>query len=126
MDFSLSTEWILFVVILIALLVIILTIAWSVRSSKTNTKKMELEIEREKLEILKKDMAAKLHPFTKISAEQLAALKTLEIENETLEVDNYAKEKMVESRLRKLENLVKGAKLDQMLRRIDGEEKKVK
>ncbi|GAB6285624.1 MAG: hypothetical protein STSR0009_18250 [Methanoregula sp.] len=126
MDFSLSTEWILFVVILIALLVIIITIAWSVRSSKTNTKKMELEIEREKLEILKRDMAAKLHPFTKISAEQLAALKTLEIENETLEVDNYAKEKMVESRLRKLENLVKGAKLDQMLRRIDGEEKKVK
>ncbi|MDD3136402.1 MAG: hypothetical protein PHF57_13145 [Methanoregula sp.] len=126
MDFSLSTEWILFVVILIALLVIIITIAWSVRSSKTTTKKMELEIEREKLEILKRDMAAKLHPFTKISAEQLAALKTLEIENETLEVDNYAKEKMVESRLRKLENLVKGAKLDQMLRRIDGEEKKVK
>ncbi|MFA5416641.1 MAG: hypothetical protein WC295_14215, partial [Methanoregula sp.] len=114
MDFSLSTEWILFVVILIALLVIIITIAWSVRSSKTTTKKMELEIEREKLEILKRDMAAKLHPFTKISAEQLAALKTLEIENETLEVDNYAKEKMVESRLRKLENLVKGAKLDQM------------
>jgi hypothetical protein len=40
-------------------------------------------------------------------------------------VNNYAKEKMVETRLRKLENLVKGAKLDLMLKRVDDEEKKV-
>jgi hypothetical protein len=119
-------EWLIFVIILVALLVIVLVIAWAVRHAKTGTRTMELENEREKLAILKKDMAAKIHPFTKISAEQLATLRTLEVENETLEVNNYAKEKMVETRLRKLENMVKGAKLDQMLVRIDDEEKKVK
>jgi len=125
MDLTLANEWVIFFIIFIALLVIVLAIAWEIRRSRAGTRKMELEIEREKLEILKKDMAAKVHPFTKLSADQLEALRTLELENEALEVNNYAKERLVESRIRKLENLVKGAKLDQMLRRIDNEEKKV-
>jgi len=125
MDLTLGNEWVLFLIIFIVLLVIFLVVAWEFRRSKTGTRKMELENEREKLEILKKDMAAKIHPFTKLSVEQLTSLRTLESENESLEVNNYAKEKLVETRLRKLENLVKGAKLDRMLKRIDDEEKKL-
>jgi hypothetical protein len=125
MDLSLTNEWILFLVIFVALLVIVIAVAWEYRKAKNGTRKMELEIEREKLDILKKDMAAKIHPFTKLSAEQLTALRTLESENEALEVNNYAKERLVESRIRKLENLVKGFKLDRMLKRIEDEEKKV-
>lgn len=125
MDFSLSFEWAMFLIILIALLVIVFALAWAHHRSKNLTRRKELEIEQEKLDILKKDMAAKVHPFTKLSAEQLDALRTLESENEALEVNNYAKERMVESRIRMLENLVKGAKLDQMLKRITEEEKKV-
>jgi hypothetical protein len=50
----------------------------------------------------------------------------LEDENELIELNNYHKEKIVESRLRKLENLVREGKLMRMILKLDLEEKKVK
>ena len=75
-------------------------------------RKMEIEVEKQKLDLLAKDAdtQAKPHPFTRLSADQVQSIRTLEDENELLELNNYHKEKIVESRLRKLENLVTGRK----------------
>ncbi|MDD1702997.1 MAG: hypothetical protein LUQ31_08475 [Methanoregula sp.] len=121
-----STEWFYFVILCLLVLVVVLLIVWMVRNYSSGTRRLELQIEQEKLEILKRDMAAKAHPFTRLSDAQVSSLRTLESENVSLETNNYAKELELEERVRKLENLVKGAKLDTMLRRIEGEERKVK
>ena len=62
----------------------------------------------------------------KLSTDQIQSIRTLEDENEILELNNYHKEKVVEARLRKLENLVREAKLERMILKLDLEEKKVK
>ncbi len=121
-----STEWFYFVLLCILVLVIILLIVWMARNFSSGTKKLELQIEQEKLEILKRDMAAKAHPFTRLSDDQIGSLRTLENENVALETNNYAKELELEERIRRLENLVKGAKLDRMIRQTENQEKKVR
>lgn len=50
----------------------------------------------------------------------------MEDENITLETNIFAREKLVEKRLDRLENYVKVRKLDNMIGKIQTEEKKVK
>jgi hypothetical protein len=50
----------------------------------------------------------------------------VEDENITLETNIFAREKLVEKRLDRLENYVKVRKLDNMIGKIQTEEKKVK
>lgn len=92
---------------------------------KTNSRRLELELERDKLSILKQDTATSVQPSLRLSSEQLSALKEIEDSNIALETDIFMKQKTIDGRLQRLENYVKREKLDLMLDRIDAEEKKI-
>jgi hypothetical protein len=128
MDLSTLPDWFVIAIILLVALLLILIVFWAIRRSHGNVRKMEIEVEKQKLDLLAKDLdtRAKEHPFTKLSTDQIQSIRTLEDENELLELNNYHKEKIVEARLRKLENLVREAKLERMILKLDLEEKKVK
>ncbi len=128
MDLTAPPDWFVIAIVLLIALLLILIVVWAIRRGHGNVRKMEIEVEKQKLDLLAKDLdtRAKEHPFTKLSTEQIQSIRTLEDENETLELNNYHKEKIVEARLRKLENLVREAKLERMILKLDLEEKKVK
>jgi hypothetical protein len=117
-------------VIIIALAVIGVFIVYlmirEVRLMKTSNRQIEIELEKDKLKLLQQHADAKNFPFTRLSPEQTAEIRTVEDENRTLETGIFAKEKLVETRLTRLENYVKTRKLDNMMGKISEEEKKVK
>jgi hypothetical protein len=128
MDLSAPPDWFIIAIILLIALLLVLIIVWAIRRGQGNVRKMEIEVEKQKLDLLAKDLntQAKEHPFTKLSMDQIQSIRTLEDENDLIELNNYHKEKIVEARLRKLENLVREAKLERMILKLDLEEKKVK
>jgi len=91
-----------------------------------NTSKHNIALEQDKLKILQMDAATKALPFTRLSPEQTSEIREVEDENFALETNIFAREKLVEKRLDRLENYVKAKKLDNMLGKIQIEEKKVK
>jgi hypothetical protein len=91
-----------------------------------NTSKHNIALEQDKLKILQMDAATKALPFTRLSPEQTSEIRDVEDENFTLETNIFAREKLIEKRLDRLENYVKAKKLDNMLGKIQTEEKKVK
>ncbi|WML67503.1 MAG: hypothetical protein METHP_01036 [Methanoregula sp. SKADARSKE-2] len=118
------------VVIIIALAIlgvfILFLMIRELRLMKTGSRKEEIELEREKLKILQQHATASGYHFTRMSPEQIAGIKCVEDNNATLETTIFSKERLVETRLKRLENYVKIAKLDNMMGKIDQEEKKVK
>ena len=88
--------------------------------------KHNIQLEQDKLKIIQMDAATKAYPFTRLSPEQTAEIRNVEDENITLETNIFAREKLVEKRLDRLENYVKVRKLDNMIGKIQTEEKKVK
>lgn len=96
------------------------------RLMKTVNRKIELELEKDKLKLLQEHAESKKFPFTRLSPEQTAEIRTVEDENAGLETGIFAKEKLIETRLTRLENYVKTRKLDNMMGKISEEEKKVK
>ena len=108
-------------------ILIILIIYLIVRELRImNTSKHNVALEQDKLKILQMDAATKAYPFTRLSPEQTAEIRDVEDENITLETNIFAREKLIEKRLDRLENYVKAKKLDNMLGKIETEEKKVK
>lgn len=91
-----------------------------------NTAKHSTQLEQDKLKIIQMDAATKSYPFTRLSPEQTTEIRDVEDENITLETNIFAREKLVEKRLDRLENYVKVRKLDNMIGKIQIEEKKVK
>lgn len=128
MDWYAPPDWFIIAMLLLFALLLILVVVFAIRRSHGNVRKMEIEVEKQKLDLLAKDLDTrpKEHPFTKLSTDQIQSIRTLEDENELIELNNYHKEKIVEARLRKLENLVLEAKLERMILKLDLEEKKVK
>jgi hypothetical protein len=128
MDLYAPPDWFIIVMFLLFAVLLILIVVFAIRRSHGNVRKMEIEVEKQKLDLLAKDLdtRAKEHPFTKLTTDQIQSIRTLEDENELIELNNYHKEKIVEARLRKLENLVREAKLERMILKLDLEEKKVK
>ena len=112
------------VILGIFLIIVIYLIIREVRIM--NTSKHNAMLEQDKLKLLQMDAATKALPFTRLSMEQTAAIRDVEDENFTLETNIFAREKLIEKRLDRLENLVKAKKLDNMLGKIETEEKKVK
>ena len=88
--------------------------------------KYSVQLEQDKLKIIQMDAATKAYPFTRLSPEQTTEIRDVEDENITLETNIFAREKLVEKRLDRLENYVKVRKLDTMIGKIQTEEKKVK
>lgn len=107
-------------------MVIIYLIIREIRIMKTSNRAIELDLEKEKLKMLQQHEAKKSFPFTRLSPEQTAEIRAVEEENTALETTIYAKEKLLETRLARLENYVKAKKLDNLLANAGEQEKKVK
>ncbi|MEN6611555.1 MAG: hypothetical protein ABFC24_11995 [Methanoregulaceae archaeon] len=126
MDITVTDSQIFLGVLFVLVMFIFYLVVRELRLMKTGTRRMELELEREKIDLIKQDLQPRNHPFSRLSPEQFNPIKDVEIENQVLETDNYAKEKLIESRLRRLELYVHKGKLGKMIGKIEGEEKKVK
>jgi flagellar biosynthesis/type III secretory pathway M-ring protein FliF/YscJ len=113
------------ILIVLAMLIIYLIIR-EIRIMKTANRTTELELEKDKLKLLKAHEESKVFSFTRLSIEQTTEIKNVEDDNTSLETNIYAKEKLIETRLNRLENLVKTRKLDNLLGNISEQEKKVK
>jgi flagellar biosynthesis/type III secretory pathway M-ring protein FliF/YscJ len=108
-------------------LFVIIIIYFIVREFRLmKTTKANVQLEQDKLKILQMDATTKAYPFTRLSPEQTSAIRDVEDENITLETNIFAREKLIEKRLDRLENYVKVRKLDTMMDKIETEEKKVK
>jgi flagellar biosynthesis/type III secretory pathway M-ring protein FliF/YscJ len=107
-------------------MVIIYLIIREIRIMKTSNRAIELDLEKEKLKMLQQHEAKKAFPFTRLSAEQTAEIRAVEEENTALETTISAKEKLLETRLLRLENYVKAKKLDNLLANTGEQETKVK
>lgn len=111
--------------IILGMLIMYLIIR-EIRIMKTSNRKIELELEKDKLDLLRQHEAQKGFPFTRLSAEQTAAIRTIEEENESLETSIFSKQKLLDVRLARLENMVKDKKLDSLLAGAEAQERKVK
>jgi hypothetical protein len=107
-------------------MIIVFLIIREIRIMKTANRSVELELERDKLKLLQQHEASKVFSFTRLSVEQTAAIRQVEEENATLETTIYAKEKLLESRMTRLEHLVKERKLDNLIANEEAQERKVK
>jgi flagellar biosynthesis/type III secretory pathway M-ring protein FliF/YscJ len=107
-------------------MVVIYLIIREIRIMKTSNRAIELDLEKDKLKLLQQHEASKAFPFTRFTPEQTGAIKQVEDENTNLETNINAKEKLLEKRLTRLENLVKERKLDNLLGNVQEQEKKVK
>ena len=125
MDLVLTQEELITVGILLIVLFFLYMILREFRLMKTDARKAEMELDREKLKLLQQDALSKGYPFTRLSTEQLGTLKNIDEENFLLETDIFAREKTVELRLKRLENYVKLGKLENLLGKIKKEEKKI-
>jgi hypothetical protein len=124
-DAVISDTVLLGILVVLGMAVLYLIIR-EIRIMKTTNRKTELELEKDKLKLLQQHEASKVFSFTRLSPEQTAAIRLVEDENSVLETTNYAKEKLLEMRLTRLENLVKTRKLDNLLGNVQEQEKKVK
>ena len=97
-----------------------------IRIMKTANRSVELELERDKLKLLQQHETSKVFSFTRLTPEQTAELRKVEDENAELETIIYAKEKLLEIRLTRLEHLVKEKKLDNLMSDVEEKERKVK
>ncbi len=125
MEISFSQDGLLGIAVLLVIVIMIYLIIREIRLMRTNTRKLELELERDKLQILKQDTATSVQPALRLTSDQIATLKEIEDSNIALETEIFMKQKTIEGRLKRLENYVKREKLDLMLDRIESEEKKV-
>jgi flagellar biosynthesis/type III secretory pathway M-ring protein FliF/YscJ len=112
------------VILAIVIIIFIWLIVREIRLMKAS--KYSVQLEQDKLKIIQMDAATKAYPFTRLSPEQTSEIRDVEDENITLETNIFAREKLVEKRLDRLENYVKVRKLDNMIGKIQTEEKKVK
>ena len=120
------TDTVLMGILVILGMAVVYLIIREIRIMKTSNRTTELELEKDKLKLLQQHEASKVLSFTRLSPEQTAAIRQVEDENTDLETTLYAKEKLLEMRLTRLENLVKTRKLDNLLSNVQEQEKKVK
>ena len=120
------TDTVLMGILVVLAMVVIYLIVREIRIMKTANRTTELELEKDKLKLLKQHEESKVFSFTRLSTEQTAEIKKVEDDNTSLETNIYAKEKLIETRLNRLENLVKTRKLDNLLGNISEQETKVK
>ncbi len=125
MEISFSQDGLIGIAVLLIIVLMIYLIMREIRLMRTNTRKLELELERDKLQILREDNASSVQPALRLTPEQISTLKEIEESNNALETDIFMKQKTIDGRLKRLENYVKREKLDLMMDRIESEEKKI-
>ena len=107
-------------------MVVVYLIIREIRIMKTSNRALELSLEKDKLSLLQQHEAKKAFPFTRLSPEQTAEIRQVQEDNASIETAVFAKEKLLEARLARLENIVKTRKLDNLLVNATEQEKKVK
>lgn len=125
MEITFTQDGLIGIAILFGAVVFIYLIVREIRLMRTNNRKLELELERDKLSILRQDTASQGPSMLRLGEDKLTAMREIEDLNNSLESDIFVKQKVVEGRIKKLENLVKSEKLDRMLAKIQEEEKKI-
>lgn len=126
LNLVLTREELITIGVVVIVLFFLYMILREIRLMRTGTRKLELEMDREKLKLLQQDMLSRGYPFTRLTPEQMKSIKEVEEENFALGTDIFAREKMVESRLKRLESYVKLGKLEKLLEKIKKEEKKIR
>jgi uncharacterized protein YdcH (DUF465 family) len=89
------------------------------------TKLAQIDLEKEKINLMKADMEKKGQPFFRVTPEKLEEIKVIDDENAVLQTDIYARHNEVEKRIERLENRVKLTKLDRMVDKIKKEEERL-
>jgi len=110
------------ILLLIAGLIILYFIIREIRLMYTRTKNAQLDLEKEKLQLIKTDIEQRANPFYRVPPAKMEELKSLDDENVILDADIFARQNAVEKRIQRLENRVKLTKLDHMLEKIKKEE----
>lgn len=116
----------LWVILLFIGLIIVYYIIRELRLARETPRIAEIELEKEKLKLMKMEYEQRGQPFFKVSPEKMEEIRNLDEENVQLETDIYAKHNTVEKRIQRLENMVKSTKLDHLIEKIKDEERKVR
>lgn len=119
-------DYVVYALLIFVGLIIIYFIIKELRIWRNQPRLAQIELDREKLDLIKSDMSTRGEPYSKLSDEKLGELRQIEEENTALEVGIFGKQKTVESRIQRLENQVKDKKYDRMLERIREEEIKLR
>lgn len=114
------------ILFLIAGLIIVYFIIREIRLMYTKTRMAQVELEKEKLEVIKADIEKTANPFFRVSPAKIEELKSLDDENSFLETDIFAQQSAVEKRIQRLESRVKLSKLDHLIEKIKKEEDRLK
>jgi len=117
-----SVFWIILAVIILYIVYLIIK---EIRQMKNIPRLAEIDLEKEKLSLMKLEMATRGQPFYRVNPEQMGEIKKLADENSSLETDIFAKHNVVDKRIERLENKVKLTKLDHMVEKIKDEERKI-
>ena len=129
---SLVVEWwswfqsLLWVILLFIGLIILYYIIKEIHDAKVTPRLAEIELEKEKLELMKLDYAHRGEPFFRVPPEKMEEINKLDQDNIKLEADIFAKQNAVDRRIQRLENSVKSTKLDHMVEKIKDEESKIR
>ena len=116
---------IFWIIILVIILVIVYYMIKEIRLWSNTPKLANIELEKEKINLMKAEMAQRGLPFFRVSPEKLEEIRMLDEENTSLETDIFAKHNVVDKRIQRLEDKVKISKLDRLVERIKDEEKKI-
>ncbi len=125
MEITFTNDGLIGIAIIFGIAVILYLVVREIRLMKTNNRKLELELEREKLSILSQDSGGKGPSMLRLKDDQINSLRDIDDINITLDKSLFVKQKLVEGRIQKLESMVKSEKLDRMLAKIQEEEKKI-
>jgi uncharacterized protein YdcH (DUF465 family) len=117
-----SVFWIILAVIILYIVYLIIK---EIRQMKNIPRLAEIDLEKEKLNLMKLEMATRGQPFYRVNPEQMGEIKKLADENVSLETDIFARHNVVDKRIERLENKVKLTKLDHMVEKIKDEERKI-
>jgi len=120
------TDYVIYALLIFVGLIIIYFIIRELRNWRNQPRLAQIELDREKLDLIKAEMSTRGEPYSKLPDEKLGELRMLDTENTALEVDIFGKQKTVEGRIQRLENQVKDKKYDKMLERIREEEIKLR
>lgn len=103
-------------------LIIVYFIVREIRLMYTKTRIAQLDLDKEKLQVIRADIEKKQYPFYRVPPAKMEELKSLEEENALIETDIFAQQSAVEKRIQRLESKVKLTKLDHMIEKIKKEE----
>lgn len=118
-------ESVFWIIILVIILVILYYIIKEIRVMRNTPRLAEIDLEKEKLNLMKAEMAQRGTPFFRVSPEKMEEIRKLDEENTALSTDIFAKHSAVDKRIERLENKVTMTKLDRMVEKIKDEERKI-